>query len=102
VIGGGVQWTNKLGIDGSIAVLSTAATVATNPTNIVFSLNNGTNLSLSWPGDHLGWTLETNPVGLTSSSNWYPYPGSAAVTNENVIIDRTQSHVFFRMVYPFP
>lgn len=102
VAGGGVVWTNRLGIDGSIAVLSIAPTVATNPTNIVVSVSNGTNLSLSWPGDHLGWTLETNPVGLTSSNNWFPYPGSTSVTNENLIIDRTQKNVFFRMVYQVP
>lgn len=102
VTGGGMIWTNKLGIDGSIAVLSVAPSVATNSTNISFSVSNGTNLSLSWPGDHLGWTLQTNSVGLTSSNNWFPYPGSASVTNENLIIDRTQKNVFFRMVYQVP
>ena len=102
VTGGGMVWTNKLAVDGSIAALSAASTVATNPTNITFSVSNGTNLSLSWPGDHLGWTLLTNPVALTSSSNWYPYPGSASVTNENIIINQAQSNVFFRMVYSFP
>jgi autotransporter-associated beta strand protein len=102
VTGGGMVWTNRLAVDGSIAVLSVAPTVATNPTNITFSVSNGTNLSLSWPGDHLGWTLQTNPVGLTSSNNWFPYPGSASVTNENLIIDRTQKNVFFRTVFQVP
>lgn len=102
ITGGGMLWTNRLGTDGSIAVLSAAPAVATNPTNIIVSVSNGTNLSLSWPGDHLGWTLQTNPVGLTSSNNWFPYPGSASVTNENLIMDRTQKNVFFRMVYQIP
>ena len=98
----GAVWTNRLGLDGSVAVVSIGSTVATNPTNITFSVSSGTNLLLSWPGDHLGWTLVTNSVGLTSSSNWFPYPGSAAVTNENIIIGRGQSNVFFRLVYPYP
>ena len=99
VTGGGMVWTNLLAVNGSIAVL---AAVATNSTNITFSVSNGTNFSLSWPGDHLGWTLQTNSVGLTSSNNWFPYPGSASVTNENIIINPTQKNVFFRMVYQIP
>lgn len=97
----GTVWTNKLALNGSIAVLSVGSGVATNPTNITFSVSNGTNLSLTWPGNHLGWTLLTNSAGLTTT-NWYPYPGSASVTNENIIIGPGQSNVFFRLVYPYP
>lgn len=102
VAGGGMVWTNMLSINGSIAALSNAPPVATNSTNITFSISNGTNLSLSWPEDHLGWTLLTNRVGLTSSSNWFAFPNSAYFTNENLIIEKTQSNVFFRMVLQVP
>ena len=74
-------------------------TVATNPTNIT-AIVSGNTLQLSWPADHKGWTLQTNAVGLTSTNAWFPYPGSASVTNENITLDATKTNVFFRLVYP--
>jgi hypothetical protein len=44
--------------------------------------------------------LETNSVGLTAADQWFPYPGSASVTNVNININPAQPNVFFRMVYP--
>ena len=73
--------------------------VATNPTNIVFSVN-GNNLNLSWPADHKGWTLQTNSVNLANTNYWFPYPGSAALTNVVITIDPTKANVFYRLVYP--
>jgi hypothetical protein len=55
-------------------------------------------LSLAWP-TNLGWTLQTNSVGLAASNQWFPYPGSASVTNVNITINPSQTNVFFRMVY---
>jgi autotransporter-associated beta strand protein len=80
--------------------LVVASPVATNPTNIVFSITGGNTLSLSWPADHLGWTLQTNSVSLANTNFWFPYPGSASVTNVNITIAPTQTNVFFRLVYP--
>jgi autotransporter-associated beta strand protein len=94
------SWVNNLAVDGSIKLLAPAlVTVATNPTNITAVAGGGT-LSLTWPGDHLGWTLQTNSVGLTSTNSWFPYPGSASVTNVIISISPTQPSVFFRLVYP--
>jgi autotransporter-associated beta strand protein len=73
--------------------------VNTTPTNIT-AVVTGSTLSLTWPGDHLGWTLQTNSVGLTSTGSWFPYPGSASVTNVNITINPAQPNVFFRLVYP--
>ncbi len=62
----------------------------------------GTSLALTWPGDHLGWTLQTNRVGLTASNQWYPWPGSTALTNVTANVLPARTNVFFRLVYPGP
>lgn len=71
------------------------------PTNIVVGIS-GNTLNLSWPADHLGWTLLTNSVGLAASDAWYPYPGSAGLTNVSITVIPTQTNVLFRLVYPYP
>jgi autotransporter-associated beta strand protein len=81
---------------GSLVVSSS---VNTNPTNIT-AVVTGSTLSLTWPGDHLGWTLQTNSVDLANTNDWFPYPGSASVTNVNITINPAQTNVFFRLVYP--
>lgn len=73
--------------------------VATNPTNLTFSVS-GSTLSLSWPAAYLGWTLQTNAVGVASPASWFPYPGSAEVTNVAITLDPAATNVFFRLVYP--
>lgn len=75
--------------------------VATNPTNITIAVS-GNSLQLTWPGDHLGWTLLTNSVGLTATNAWFPYPNSATTTNVSIPLDATKTNVFFRIVYPYP
>lgn len=99
VTGAGATWKNDLAVDGSI----TALTVPTPPVNTnapVMQVSvSGNTLSLAWP-TNLGWTLQTNSVGLSSSSSWFPVAGSASVTNMNITINPAQTNVFFRMVYP--
>jgi autotransporter-associated beta strand protein len=73
--------------------------VNTNPSNIVFSVAGGT-INLSWPPDHLGWTLQTNAARITDPSAWFAYPGSTSVTNLSFTIDPSKTNVFFRLVYP--
>jgi autotransporter-associated beta strand protein len=92
------SWVNNLNGDGSIKLLAAPA-VATNRTNLVASVSSG-NLSLTWPADHLGWTLQTNAVGLASTNSWFAYPGSATVTNVVIPINASLTNVFFRMSYP--
>jgi hypothetical protein len=58
----------------------------------------GNTLSLGWP-TNLGWTLQTNSVGLSAASQWHSYPGSATITNVNITINPANTNVFFRMVY---
>jgi autotransporter-associated beta strand protein len=92
-------WTNKLAVDGTIQVLSGASPVNTSPTNITAAFS-GNNLDLSWPADHTGWTLQTNSVGIASTTSWFPLPGSAATNHVVITIDRTKASVFYRLVYP--
>jgi autotransporter-associated beta strand protein len=103
VTGGGVNWTNKLAVDGSIAVLSVISTVATNSTNITFSANSGS-LSLSWPVDHLGWSLQvqTNALSTGLGTNWVTVPGSSSVTATNFTINPANGSVFYRLIYTAP
>lgn len=83
--------------NGVLSVVS-SVTIATNPTNIIISVSGG-NLNLSWPSDHLGWTLQTNSVGLTARNMWFAYPGSASLTNVSIPMDRTKTNVFYRLTY---
>ncbi len=88
---------NTIAVNSSaIAALTNSA--SSNPTNLVFQVT-GDQLQLSWPADHLGWTLQTNSVGLTATHAWFPYPGSASLTNVAVPIDSATTNVFFRLIY---
>lgn len=101
----GYVWQTNLSTSGSITLVSggqpPAATINPNPTNIVFSATaNPGNLTLSWPADHTGWTLQaqTNAVGVGLSTNWSNVPGS---TGTNLIITPliSTNDVFYRLFY---
>ena len=102
VTGGGMVWSNKLAINGTILALG--PTVNTNPTNITATVS-GNVLTLSWPADHTGWRLQaqTNAVvtGLVNNSNaWITVSGSTAVNTNIVTINPANGAVFYRLVYP--
>jgi hypothetical protein len=73
-------------------------TPATNSVNIIYSVS-GKTLNLYWPADHLGWTLQTNSVNVANDNYWFPYPGSAALTNVTITINPAITNVFYRLVY---
>jgi autotransporter-associated beta strand protein len=84
---------------GSLQILSS---VSTTSVPLTFGVS-GSTLTLSWPGDHLGWHLQvqTNPPGGgVNPTNWITLPGSDTVTSTNMTIDPTSGSVFYRMVYP--
>jgi autotransporter-associated beta strand protein len=100
-------WTDNLHSDGTITLASGGlSAVNTNPTNIVFAVTGGGNtLSLTWPTDHLGWTLavQTNNLagGISGNTNdWYRIPGSSGMTSTNIPIDHSKPATFYRLVYP--
>jgi len=100
VTGGGVTWTNKLEVDGSIQVLSTVSTTPPTLTNSV----SGNTLTLSWPATHLGWSLQaqTNSLNVGIANNWVTIPGTAGVTSTNITVDPANPTVFYRLFYQAP
>jgi hypothetical protein len=92
-----VVWTNKLAINGTIAVLSTS-TVNPTPTNIVVSVAGG-NMTLSWPQDRTGWTLQvqTNALATGLSNNWFDVPGSATTNSVTMPVNSANGAVFYRL-----
>jgi hypothetical protein len=83
---------------GSLTVISGTASYPTNLTS-VFSAGS---LTLSWPASHAGWILQaqTNSSAVGLSSNWVDVPGSAAVTETNVVVDPANPAVFYRLRHP--
>ncbi len=91
-------WINNLTVNGSISVVNTNPAIASNPTNILFTVT-GNTLALSWPADHLGWTLQaqTNVLVVGLTNHWVAVPGSASVTSYSVTMDPAQPTVFYRL-----
>ncbi len=101
ISGGGVSWTNKLAINGTIQVVPS---VSLNPTNITSSVS-GSVLTLTWPADHIGWRLQVQTNALTSGLNpssnaWSTVTGSASVNTQTININPANGSVFYRLVYP--
>jgi len=80
-------------------VLSVVTTPANYPTNLSFSVSNGT-LSLTWPVTHLGWFAQSNIVSLASPSNWFDIPASSNATSLNVSPNPGRTNVFYRLRAP--
>ena len=96
--GPGLTWdTNNLANNGTLAVQGGG--IATNPTNIIVSLT-GNTLNLSWPGDHLGWLVQSNSVGLAAPAAWQDLSNTASGTNYSIIIDPRKTNVFYRLREP--
>jgi len=97
-LGSNLYWTNNLAVNGTLSVFSTVSLV---PTNLVWGLNS-TNLTLSWPADHIGWRLlvQTNNLTTGLGTNWVDVANST-LTNQMVFsLDASNGSVFYRMIYP--
>jgi len=97
-VGDALYWTNRLAIDGTIAVVSSPNTTPTNIASIV----TGDMLQLSWPAEHTGWRLEvqTNSLGLGLGTNWTDVPGSTDTHQMSFPISTAEEGVFYRLAYP--
>jgi len=95
----GLYWTNRLAINGTIAVVSTV-TVSANSPYLTNSFSGG-NLSLSWPADHVGWVLQvqTNSLGAGLGTNWVDVPGSATTNAVFIPGSLGNGAVFYRLKY---
>jgi autotransporter-associated beta strand protein len=98
-LGGGLAWSNSLATDGTIRVL---ATVSITPTYLTNKLS-GNKLSLSWPADHTGWSLQsqTNPMPNGLTTNWGTVPGSTTTNAMDFNVDPTRGSVFYRLHYQY-
>ena len=86
---------------GILAVVANVVGPATNPTNLVSSVGGG-NLTLSWPADHIGWTLQTQTnarsIGLNPATNaWFDVSGSTTTNQAIIPISSTVPTVFYRL-----
>ena len=94
--------TNNLAfgsIDG--AQLQYLGQVSQTPVAMTSSLS-GNQLTLNWPGDHTGWTLQvqTNAPGAGLGTNWVRIPASSTVNSQTMTVNPAAGSVFFRLVYP--
>jgi autotransporter-associated beta strand protein len=90
---------NVANLSVDVVITNAPAVINPNPTNITVSVS-GNQLTLSWPADHTGWLLQSNSVGLASSSSWFTLPGSGSTNQFTFPVDRTKPSVFFRMLKP--
>jgi hypothetical protein len=99
-LSGGLAW-NWNPANGTLSVVSG---VNPNPTNITVAVS-GNVLTLSWPADHTGWTLQaqTNNLGgglNPSPAAWVNVPGSTGVNSVSIPMDPAQPTVFYRLQLP--
>lgn len=102
-LGGGLAWdTTGLATNGTISIYS-AISVNTTPTNLTFTAGGG-NLTISWPSDHTGWTLQTqtNSRSVGLNTNWFDVAGSSATNSVTLPITPTDPTVFYRLFYFIP
>jgi autotransporter-associated beta strand protein len=95
--GAGLGWS----FNPTTGVLSVVSVVNTTPTNISYSVTttaSATNLALSWPADHTGWTLQSQ-TNLWNT-NWVNVAGSAATNQVIIPINPAIPDIFYRLVYP--
>jgi len=95
--GPGLAWAFNP-TNGTVSVVTG---VASYPTNLTATVSGGT-MTLTWPGTHLGWILQsqTNSRGVGLNTNWFDVAGTAAATNYSATINPTNPTVFFRLRKP--
>jgi len=98
---GNLYWTNRLAVDGTLAVVSP---VSTTPVNLAVDAT-GTSLSLSWQPDHTGWRLLMQTGSLASglspdSNDWMTVLGSSSTNQVIVPFELMPPAGFYKLVYP--
>lgn len=92
--------TNAYGTNISFVSLIVTNVVNINPTNIVFS-STGNQLTLIWPMDHTGWTLQaqTNTLAGGIGTNWVDVPNSSLTNQVTIPVNPNNGSVFYRLFY---
>lgn len=93
-------FTNALTAAQIAQLYAVVVPVNTSPTKIAVSLNGGM-LTLSWPLDHTGWTLQsqTNSLSTGIGPNWVNVSGSTTTNQIIVPINLTNGSVFYQLIY---
>lgn len=95
-------WRNDLAIDGSIQVLTSTGGTQTTPTNLLISTVSPGLITVSWPSEYIGWSLEvqtnSSPAGL--GTNWVRVTGASTTNQFQLPLDPANGSVFLRMVMP--
>ncbi len=75
--------------------------VSTVPPQIGLQFDGG-QFQLSWPSDHIGWSLQaqTNSAGTGLGTNWVTVSGPSGTNAIAIPISKTNGSVFFRLVFP--
>src|SRR5207302_10583045 len=89
-------WTNKLTVDGTIGVLSTASLA---PVSVSVQAT-GASFTLSWPGDHTGWRLQfqTNDLETGLGTNWVDVIDSDFTNHLVCRLQPEKRNTFFRLL----
>ncbi|HEX3625845.1 MAG TPA: LamG-like jellyroll fold domain-containing protein [Verrucomicrobiae bacterium] len=93
-------FTNALTATQIAQIYSVVSPVNTNPTKIGFFLSGGL-LTLSWPTDHIGWTLQsqTDSVSTGLGAGWADVSGSTTTNKLVIPINPANGCVFYRLIY---
>jgi autotransporter-associated beta strand protein len=101
VAGNGVSGSVSLQINGSGGLdLVVTSTTSTSPPNLGFAWGGGV-LTLTWPGDHLGWVAQSNAVSIINSNYWFDMLGSQSNTSIMIPVNPGATNIFYRLRYPY-
>ncbi len=99
VSGNGAAGPVALRLTGGELYLIVNQNIPATGTSITFS-GSGNQLTFSWPANYLGWLLQSNPMSLAITNDWFTVPGSANTNRIQITIDPAKPNVFYRMRAP--
>jgi hypothetical protein len=83
-----------------IQFVVTSSGPALTPVSLVYTNNNG-QLKISWPLDHIGWSvqIQTNSLSTGLGTNWTTIPASTSTNIFTLPFNPTNGSVFLRLAY---